>query len=185
MSRELRRRIFDELDALRLIDPHTHINPLEPASRTLADILGYHYYTELAHSAGMPKAEIEQPGLDPRERVERLVANLGPLENTVQFSWLLEIAQTFFGYERDAIGMADCQALYDAAETRLKRDDWPQQVLAISKLDAVFLTNEFDDPLTGFDPELYIPCLRTDDLVFNLAVLRAGAARNGVRSVRR
>ncbi len=38
-----------------------------------------------------------------------------------------------------------------------------------SKLEAVFLTNDFDDPLTGFDTNVYIPCLRTDDLVFHLA----------------
>ena len=37
-----------------------------------------------------------------------------------------------------------------------------------TKLDAVFLTNNFDDPLTGFDTKRYIPCLRTDDLVFHL-----------------
>ena len=51
MSLELRRRIFTELDSLVLIDPHSHIQPLDPGSKTLADILGYHYYTELAHSA--------------------------------------------------------------------------------------------------------------------------------------
>ena len=37
-----------------------------------------------------------------------------------------------------------------------------------TKLDAVFLTNNFDDPLTDFDTKRYIPCLRTDDLVFHL-----------------
>ena len=39
MSQALRQRIFDELDALVLIDPHTHINALSPASQTLADVL--------------------------------------------------------------------------------------------------------------------------------------------------
>ena len=73
MSLELRRRLFAELDQLVLVDPHTHINPLDPASHTLADILGYHYYTELAHSAGMPKEQIEEPGLDPKEKVRRLI----------------------------------------------------------------------------------------------------------------
>ena len=77
MSLDLRRRIFDALDALVLIDPHTHINPLSPASTTLADILGYHYYTELAHSAGMNKDEIEELGLDPKEKVHRLIAKIG------------------------------------------------------------------------------------------------------------
>ncbi len=78
MSDALRQRLFDELHRLVLIDPHTHINPNAPASQTLADVLGYHYYTELAHSAGMPKARIEEPGLDPKEKVRRLVENLAP-----------------------------------------------------------------------------------------------------------
>src|SRR5271155_4960678 len=93
MSEQLVDRLFRELEAIVLIDPHTHINPHAPASKTLADILGYHYYTELAHSAGMPKERIEEPGLDPREKVRRLVERLAPLENTIQYSWLLEIAQ--------------------------------------------------------------------------------------------
>ena len=65
MSQALRQRLFDELDSLVLIDPHTHINAACSRRRkTLADILGYHYYTELAHSAGMPREQIEEPGLD-------------------------------------------------------------------------------------------------------------------------
>jgi glucuronate isomerase len=46
---------------------------------------------------------------------------------------------------------------------------WADQVLEKSRLEAVFLTNEFDDPLEGFDTDRYVPCLRTDDLVFHLA----------------
>ncbi len=93
MSESLRQRLFTELDRLVLIDPHTHINPHAPASTTLADMLGYHYYTELAHSAGMPKARIEEPDLDPKEKVRRLVENLAPLDNTIQYSWLIEMAR--------------------------------------------------------------------------------------------
>ena len=46
--------------------------------------------------------------------------------------------------------------------------DWEQHVLRQSNLEKVFLTNDFDDPLTGFDTQRYVPCLRTDDLVFHL-----------------
>ena len=76
MSVQLQQRLLGELDQLVLIDPHTHINQLDPASHTLADILGYHYYTELAHSAGLPRESIEQPGIDPKEKVRRLVPKL-------------------------------------------------------------------------------------------------------------
>ena len=59
MSASLRQRIFEQLDALTIVDPHTHINPLAAPSKTLADIMGYHYYTELAHSAGLPRERQE------------------------------------------------------------------------------------------------------------------------------
>ncbi|MCA9269138.1 MAG: glucuronate isomerase [Planctomycetales bacterium] len=169
MSAEIRTRLFNELQSIVLIDPHTHINALNPASETLADLLGYHYYTELAHSAGMPKAQIEEPGIDPKEKVARLMANLGPLDNTIQYSWLVEMAREFFDFDGDRIDAHNWEPVYDAALAKMQQPDWAQQVLQKSGLEAVFLTNDFDDPLTGFDTSVYIPCLRTDDLVFHLA----------------
>lgn len=169
MPLELRRRIFDELDSLILIDPHTHIDPHAAAATTLADILGYHYYTELAHSAGMPREEIEEPGLDPKEKVHRLVHNLAPLDNTIQYSWLIEMAQKLFDFDDDRLTPDNWEALYDISAAKMAQPDWEKQVLQRSKLEAVFLTNDFDDPLEGFDAKVYIPCLRTDDLVFHLA----------------
>ena len=168
MSLELRQRIGDELNNLPLIDPHTHINALDPASHSLADVLGYHYYTELAHSAGMPKDQIEEPDLDPKEKVGRLMANLGPIENTIQYSWFVEMAQALFGFDGDRVTADNWEELYDAASAKMAEDNWADQVLAASKLDALFLTNDFDDPLEGFDTQKYIPCLRTDDLVFHI-----------------
>jgi len=169
MSRALRQRLFDEINSWTLVDPHTHINALNPASQTLADLLGYHYFTELAHSAGMPRDWIEQHGLAPKELVGRLVAGFAPLENTIQASWLVEICQAFFGFAAERITLENWEALYDQSAAQMASPDWPQQVLAKSRLSGLFLTNDFDDPLTGFDPKIYIPCLRTDDLVFQLA----------------
>jgi glucuronate isomerase len=170
MPDQLPQRLFAELDSIRLIDPHSHIEPTSAASRTLADILGYHYYTELIHSAGMPLAAIEEPGLDPKEKVRRLVEHIEPLRNTIQYSWLLELARTFFDFPADEqLTTGNWESLYDTAAQKMAQPDWEQQVLDRTKLDAVFLTNNFDDPLEGFDTRRYIPCLRTDDLVFHLS----------------
>jgi glucuronate isomerase len=169
MSLDLRQRLFDQLDQLTLIDPHTHINALDPSSHSLADILGYHYYTELAHSAGMPKDQIEEDGLDPKAKVGRLIENLGPIDNTIQHSWFVEMARALFGHDSDSIDLGNWESLYDAAERRMAQPNWSRHVLEQSKLEAVFLTNEFDDALEGFDTNVYVPCLRTDDLVFHLA----------------
>ncbi|MDX1965470.1 MAG: glucuronate isomerase [Pirellulales bacterium] len=179
----LRTRIFDEIQTWTLIDPHTHIDPHRPAATSLAEILGYHYYTELVHSAGVPREEIEAPGLSPRDKVARLVAGLAPLENTIQYSWLIELCREFFDFQEETLTLANWEALYEVSLAKCAQPDWPRQVLQKSNLRAVFLTNDFDDPLRGLDTSVYVPCLRTDDLVFHLRQQsvrdRLAAATNG------
>src|SRR6478735_7665340 len=97
------RELFDEIARWPIFDPHSHIDPHRPAARDFDEILGYHYYTELAHSAGMP-AELVAPTLDPRDRARNLARHLDRIDNTVQYAWLLEIARTFHGFDRDRIG---------------------------------------------------------------------------------
>ena len=119
MSEQLKQRIFTELEDLVLIDPHTHINPHAPASSTLADIMGYHYYTELAHSAGLPREQIEEPGIEPKEKVRRLVPKLADLDNTIQVSWLVEMCREFFGFQEERITEENWEALYDTASEKM------------------------------------------------------------------
>ena len=164
---QLSRDLETAVKAIAIIDPHSHIDPRRPTARNLDDILGYHYYTELAHSAGMDKAPLS-PGVEPRERVRAILDHLERIDNTVQYSWFLEIARTFLGFQGDRIRAKDCDTLWDAAERIMARPDWEEQVLRRSNLEKIFLTNDFDDPLEGFDTSRYVPCLRTDDLVFHL-----------------
>ncbi|MCY2985552.1 MAG: glucuronate isomerase [Planctomycetota bacterium] len=169
MSQSLNQILFEQLDSIVLIDSHSHINPHSPTSTSLADLLGYHYYTELAHSSGMPKHLIEEPGISPREKVGRLFEYLGNIDNTVQWSWFVELSQKLFGFQGDEINKSNWETVYDLADSKMEQPDWESQVLAVSKVEKVFLTNDFDDPLEGFDTKRYVPCLRTDDLVFHLA----------------
>ena len=124
---------------------------------------------DVQHGTGLAREQIEEEGIDPREKVARLITKMGSLTNTIQYSWLLEMAQQFFGFQEDVIDLDNWESLYDAAAEKMAAPDWAEQVLRQSKLEAVFLTNDFDDPLEGFDTSVYIPCLRTDDLVFKLA----------------
>src|SRR5262245_46174134 len=163
----LARTLFTEICKVSLIDPHSHINPHRAASRSLDDILGYHYYTELAHSAGMDKGPLGE-NVPPRERVRAILSWMDRFDNTAQYSWFVEIARTFLGFQGDRVTARDCDALCDAAERVMAQPDWEDQVLRKSGIEKVFLTNDFDDPLTGFDTNRYVPCLRTDDLVFKL-----------------
>lgn len=161
------RDLYDEICRIPLIDPHSHINPHRPASQTLDDILGYHYYTELAHSAGMDQKPLAAE-VEPRERVRAILAHMDRFDNTAQYAWFLEIARTFLGFEGECVTVADADALWDAAARLMAQPDWENEVLRRSNIEKVFLTNDFDDTLEGFDTTRYVPCLRTDDLVFHL-----------------
>ncbi len=58
--------------------------------------------------------------------------------------------------------------LYDRADRARDGAAWDREVWDKTRLEAVFLTNDFDDPLEGWDTPKYVPCLRTDDLVLKL-----------------
>jgi glucuronate isomerase len=161
------RELFTEICQIPLIDPHSHINPHRPASRTLDDILGYHYYTELAHSAGMDQKPLAAD-VEPRQRVRTILAHMDHFDNTAQYAWFLDIARTFLGFSGERVTAADADTLWDAAERLMAQPDWEDKVLHLSNIEKIFLTNDFDDPLEGFDTTRYVPCLRTDDLVFHL-----------------
>lgn len=163
----LAQELYAEIIRMPLIDPHSHIDPHQPAARSLDDLLGYHYYTELAHSAGMDQWPLAAQ-VDPRDRCRALLHQSSSFDNTAQYQWLLEIARTFLGFDGDRLTLADCTWLCDTAERLMAQSDWEEQVLRRSNVEKIFLTNSFDDPLTGFNADRYIPCLRTDDLIFHL-----------------
>src|SRR5690606_15951667 len=113
-------------------------------------------------------SRIEEPGIDPKTKVGRLVEWLDRLDNTVQVSWLVALCQRFFGFQDDRITLDNWEKLYDDAAARMAAPTWEDECLKSSGIEKVFLTNDFHDSLSGFDTERYIPCLRTDDLVFHL-----------------
>ncbi len=167
LTDRLARDLYSEICRIPLIDPHSHINPRAAASRSVDDILGYHYYTELAHSAGMGQEKLSRD-TPPRERVRAILGHLGRIDNTAQYAWFLDIARTFLGFKGDRVTADDADALFDASERLMGQPGWEDEVLRRSNVEMVFLTNDFDDPLEGFDTRRYVPCLRTDDLVFHL-----------------
>lgn len=164
---QIAQELFEQIRQWPIYDPHSHIDPHRPAARHFDEVLGYHYFTELAHSAGMP-ASLVDPELEPSTRCRNLARWLERIDNTVQYSWLLEIAREFHGFEGDAVNSETIEELISAADKESKGPQWDATVWKKSNLEAVFLTNDFDDPLQGWDTAQYIPCLRTDDLVLKL-----------------
>jgi glucuronate isomerase len=164
---QLTQQLYEEIVKIPVLDPHSHIDPARPTAADLDDLLGYHYYTELAHSAGLERKALGSEV--PAEERSRAIARWLPaMHNTAQYGWLLEIARNLFSFPHDRIDSSNIQELWDLAERFLTLDGWAEDLRGRSRLEKVFLTNTFDDPLEGFDTEVYVPCLRLDDLVFQL-----------------
>ena len=178
----LQSRLLDEILGIRAIDCHSHVPPASPHAQSLWDLLGYHYYTELAHSAGMP-AEAVEPRRTESERIAEMVSRLDSISNTVQYGWLLEAARQLFAFRADRLTSQNWHDLAQVVAEAARQEGRYRAVLAKANLEKVFLTNLFDEDLAGVDRAVFVPCLRTDDLVFNLAdaqVRRRLAARTGV-----
>lgn len=167
-SESLRSRILAEIMKVRAVDVHSHVPAGAPFAQTLADILGYHYYTELAHSAGMPKAVIA-PGRPEDEMVPELLAAMQAIDNTVQYSWLVELARELFGFEDPKITPENWEPLAEQVKGCAARGGRAREILDRSHIEKVFLTNNFDEDLSGVDTDMFVPCLRADNLVFGLA----------------
>ena len=114
----------------------------------------------------MPASQV-LPTVARPQRVRNIVEHLNRLDNTVQYEWLSEITQTFLGHQ-GPLDLNAVDSLLTQADHSQNSAAWDEHVWTTSKLEAVFLTNEFDDPLEGWDRSRYIPCLRTDDLVLKL-----------------
>jgi glucuronate isomerase len=160
---QLQQRLFDELRRMPTIDIHSHVDAAAPVSRVLREILGYHYFTELAHSAGLEGRRVA-PDVPDEEMIPPLVEALERLDNTVQNAWLGELASELFGFD-EPLTAENWPALAEKVEAAAARPERAREIMRATALEKVYLTNNFDEDLSGIDREMFVPCLRTDALV--------------------
>lgn len=174
--------LYAEIEKIQAIDIHSHVRQLKPSAAGLRELLGYHYYTELAFSCGLEKDQMAD-SLSDEAMVTALVARMADFDNTVQYGWIIELARKLFDFKDRRLTEANWRPLAAAAAKRLAGTDWPAEVLRRASIEKVFLTNTFTEDLDGFDRHVLVPCLRCDDLVFHTArpaTLDGLAQRTGV-----
>jgi len=163
-SIDLQARLLDEIMRIRIIDVHSHVPAHDPFARSLGDLLGYHYYTELAHSAGMSH-DVLNPGRPEEEMIPDLVQALARVDNTIQYKWMIELATELFGFQDRKLTADNWQPLAQAVRRSAQEPGRAARIMQQCNIDKVFLTNEFDEDLTGIDTRLFAPSLRSDALV--------------------
>ena len=108
----LKDEILGELEKIPILCIHSHIDPHNPVAKNLADLIGYHYYTELTNSADFKEGWISTD-MEPEEIVKRVVEKLHYADQTAQYSWLIHLSRVFFGFTEDRLTLENYEALYD------------------------------------------------------------------------
>ncbi len=181
-SQRLQHRLLDEVMDIQAVDVHSHVPHTAPVAGSLRELLGYHYYTELAHSAGMSETVID-PGRPDEEMIPELLEAMADVDNTVQYSWLMELARELFEFGEEALTPDNWQPLDEAVRRAAAEPDRARRVMEQSHIEKVFLTNSFNDPLEDIDRELFVPSLRADSLVFDLHTSQVQGALERVTGV--
>ena len=160
-SREqsLVKQLWIEINKLPIYDPHTHIRPEHASARSLAEILSYHYYTELINAAEYQPQGFPQ---DARQFTQVLLEKLPLIANTVQYDWLMSISEALYDIPRAEWKAENWASLFDRAQKVIDQPDYVQQVIKKSNIRCVFLTSSYDDDFTGVDTNFYVPCLRAE-----------------------
>lgn len=177
--------LHGEIAKIAAIDIHSHVRQLEPGASSLRDLLGYHYYIELAWSCGLPKSAMAAE-LPDEKMIPALIQTMSKFSNTVQYGWLIDMARQYFGFSDRHLTLDNWKPLAQAVAAKVRSPGWPTEVLRRGNIEKIFLTNNFSESLDGFDRQTFVPCLRCDNLVFTLdlkSVRDALAERSGVNVV--
>ncbi len=163
MNSALVTELYDYIDALPIVDIHTHVNWKAGAAANIGDILSYHYYTELTNSAEFQENKF--PFGDPRELTRVILPKLALIKNTVQYDWLMTISREYLGVEPWEWTFENWEMIFDRSVEVMSRASWCDELIAQSNIERVFLTNQYSDDLEGLDTSFYSPCLRTEPFV--------------------
>lgn len=163
MALDLRVELFREIDRIPIYDIHTHVDPARPLARGPADVVGYHYFRQLAHSA----SPLEQPAAPAgsEEAARQVLERLPLFANTIQHDWLMVIGETFLGIGRKDWRRLGWDELARRAQERIDAPGYREAVLERSGIRRIYMTNQPDEDLTGYDRGLLVPCLRVDPFV--------------------
>jgi len=95
MNSALVKELYERIDAIPILDIHTHVDWKTGTASSIGEVLSYHYYTELTNSAEFQEGKF--PFDDPEELVRVILPKLALIRNTVQYDWLMTISREYLG----------------------------------------------------------------------------------------
>jgi glucuronate isomerase len=156
-SEQLERRLLDQIQAIGVVDVHTRLSHRHPFATTLRDLLSMDYFTELAHSAGLDKGVMEA-GTPDEDMLPGVIKALPAIDNTIQYRWLMEVAQELFGFQHPHLSMENWEELATNIVEAANHTDREEKILRQAGIDLVFLRSTFDEDLESAIRMCMIDC---------------------------
>jgi len=160
MNSALVKELYERIDAIPILDIHTHVDWKTGTASSIGEVLSYHYYTELTNSAEFQEGKF--PFDDPEELVRVILPKLALIRNTVQYDWLMTISREYLGLDPSEWEPDNWRYIYERSVEVMDRPEWREELIAQSGIVRIFLTNQYNDDLEGLDTSFYSPCLRTE-----------------------
>jgi len=127
-----------ELEAVPVVDPHTHLRASKPTTDNLADLILYHHVLVELVSAGMPataatKAGLPQesadPGMEPLDRVKAALPYLCRIRNTTCGYLLRTLLADLYGVPGGELTSGNVDEVFALVAERAGGPAWTSHVL--------------------------------------------------------
>jgi hypothetical protein len=131
-------RLKAELDAVPVVDPHTHLRASKPTADNLADLVLYHHVWIELVSAGMPATaatkaglphELADPGMEPLDRLRAALPYLRHLRNTTCGHLLRTLLTDLYGVSDGELTEANLEEVFARVADRAGDQAWTRHLL--------------------------------------------------------
>ncbi len=168
MRNELSRRLEAEISKMPIIDPHTHLQHQTPSAGLIGNIFGYHYIKMELSTAGMDVEKSMDDSLPPDDFLKDAVPFIPRIRNTTTWWGFMTICKAL-GFEDDTINEGNWQDLCKVAAETMQSENWYLKALDSINIKRSFLTNLPDEDMTYCNMDAFVPSLRTDEWVLEIA----------------
>ncbi len=165
MSEQLYKAICEVVFSIDAVDCHTHIDPAQPKSRDIADILFYHWVVTEMESIGLDK-RLVHPDLPTEERVTNALPYLRQITNTATYWCVISAIRDLYNVDVWELTESNWPAINEKVVAGAQNPDWLRHVLKEkARVSSSFLTFECNEPVPEFDREFFEATLRIDQYI--------------------
>lgn len=150
---------------LPVVDIHTHINPFDPATHDVGELIFYHYIVTELEAAGISRSSLAA-ATTVEQKVDLFVSSAGLVANTITF-WCLRHVLAHYGLDNGTeLTREGLLQINEKIRGDGSNGSRPRQVLVESNnIRKTALTLNIIEEIPDFDREVFFGTLRLDELL--------------------